>query len=149
MADEQKPVIDTDVIDPPNLNGHNNKLPSTNNVSGNVGNIEENKENKTQVNGIDSKETDVTKNGIEDDGSIYAESDILNMSEVKEEDEEIEASIYTNKYDGTTSQIPDFAVIFSFFDIFGRYLELPPVSLTDLEQSINSTKELGRKGISG
>lgn len=48
------------------------------------------------------------------------------------------------KYKGRTCQLPDFAVIYSFLEMFGPILELPAVSISDLEQAIDCTKEFSK-----
>lgn len=71
------------------------------------------------------------------------------IKEEEEEEEIVTENIFVDKYSGRTSQIPDFAVVYSFLDMFGMFLDLPYVSINDLEQSIDSTKELAKKDDQG
>ena len=58
-----------------------------------------------------------------------------------------ESDEYQVSYDGRTSQLPDFAVVLSFFELFGALLEMPPLNITDLENAISNVKEFAiRKG---
>ena len=66
------------------------------------------------------------------------------------DDDDDETSLLTGISDehfvNRVSQSPNFAVIFSFCEMFGSFLDLPYVALDDLEQSIESTKDLAKKG---
>ena len=67
---------------------------------------------------------------------------VQTTEETMKESEEIHIS-----YDGRTSQLPDFAVVLSFFELFGALLEMPPLNITDLENAITNVKEFAiRKG---
>ena len=67
---------------------------------------------------------------------------VQTTEETTKESEEIHIS-----YDGRTSQLPDFAVVLSFFELFGALLEMPPLNITDLENAITNLKEFAiRKG---
>ena len=52
-----------------------------------------------------------------------------------------------SKYEGRTIQLPDFAIVYSFLELFGVFLELPYITIPELEQSLDSTKVFTGEGI--
>ena len=79
---------------------------------------------------------------VKQSGELNEIDNIQTSEESTKETEEYQVS-----YDGRTSQLPDFAVLLSFFELFGALLEMPPLNITDLENAITNVKEFAiRKG---
>lgn len=96
-----------------------------------VDEVNNDNENKTKENNVDFT------------GSINENEDD-NDNEENQTDAELEEILQhenEDKYKGRTCQLPDFAVICSFLEIFGPLLELPSFSISDLEQAIDCTRK--------
>nr|XP_047130908.1 remodeling and spacing factor 1 isoform X2 [Hydra vulgaris] len=66
--------------------------------------------------------------------SKFDQEDELNKEEILLDD------LLKSKYDGRTIQLPDFAIVYSFLELFGVFLELPYITMPELEHSLDSTK---------